>query len=119
MPAARRLLCSWMFTLVATPVAALERPSDPAACLRGLAALDAEGRVLFETPALLTGNAGIATAPLHPLERGGVRWSRLELRSPDGAPGTSVVAVSPRPERDLTLLRVETADGCVSDPVDA
>src|SRR5262245_61119248 len=92
MPAARirtLLMCACLAAGLASS-GTLASPAGPSACLRGLAALDAGGQVVFETVALLTGTPGVATAPLHPLERGGVRWSRLELRGTDGGPGAPV-----------------------------
>src|SRR5262245_48488130 len=68
---------------------------DPAGCDRRLVALDAGGRPVFETVALLSRRPGIAVAPLHPLERLGVRWDRLEVRSMDAGAGRQVIAASP------------------------
>jgi hypothetical protein len=93
---------------------ALAEPADPAGCLRGLVALDAGGQVVFETVALLTGAPGVAATPLHPLERGGVRWGRLELRPLSGGPGTPIAAVSTRPDQDLALVRVDATDACAA-----
>ena len=93
--------CLSAVTLLAASSAAAAAPADPAGCLRGLAAVDADGQVVFETVALLTGPPGVAAAPLHPLERGGVRWSRLILRPPGGGSGTPVDAVNLSPNQDL------------------
>src|SRR5207249_2325694 len=51
---------------------------------------------------------------LHPLERGGVRWSRLELRPADGGSGLPVASVSLRPDQDLALLRVDATLACAA-----
>src|SRR5882724_9439173 len=110
MPVARILMrsvlisCASVVALLATSSQVSATPADPAGCLRGLAALDANGQVVFETVALLTGRPGLAAAPLHPLERGGVRWSRLMLRPSVGGTGLPVDAVSVRPDQDLALL---------------
>jgi Tfp pilus assembly protein PilF len=110
--------CASLVVVLGTAGAVSATPADPAGCLRGLAALDARGQVVFETVALLTGRPGLAAAPLHPLERGGVRWSRLILRPPVGGTGLSVDAVSVRPDQDLALLRVDAAAVCAAAPPD-
>ncbi|HYV84634.1 MAG TPA: tetratricopeptide repeat protein [Patescibacteria group bacterium] len=106
--------CACALLLIASSGAARAETTDPSGCARGLAALDAGGQVVFETVALLTGRPGVAVAPLHALERGGVRWSRLELRPLTGGPGTPVAGVGTRPEQDLALLGVDATAGCAA-----
>jgi hypothetical protein len=124
MPVARTPLqivlhsCVVVAGLVATAGAAGASPADPGGCLRGLAALDAGGQVVFETVALLTERPGVAAAPLHPLERGGVRWTRLVLQPPGGGAGVPVDAVGLRPGQDLALLRVDSTAACAAAPPD-
>jgi Tfp pilus assembly protein PilF len=108
--------CAAVATLLAAADAVRAAPADPGGCLRGLAALDAGGQVVFETVALLTERPGVAAAPLHPLERGGVRWSRLVLEPPDGGAGVPVDAVGLRPDQDLALLRVDSTTACAAMP---
>ena len=122
MPVARSPLrivlgsCAVFAALAATAEAARATPATPAECLGRLAALDAGGQVVFETVALLTERPGVAAAPLHPLERGGVRWSRLVLQPPGGGAGMPVDAVGLRPDQDLALLRVDSTDACAAGP---
>ena len=110
--------CASLVALVGAVSVVSATPADPAGCRRGLAALDAGGQVVFETVALLTGRPGLAAAPLHPLERGGVRWSRLVLRPSLGGEGLPVEAVNPRPDQDLALLRVDAGAVCAAAPPD-
>ena len=110
--------CAAVAALLATANAVPAAPADPGGCLRGLAALDAGGQVVFETVALLTERPGVAAAPLHALERGGVRWSRLVLQPPGGGAGVPVDAVGLRPDQDLALLRVDSTAACVAAPPD-
>jgi hypothetical protein len=110
--------CASFVALVGAVGVVSATPADPAGCLRGLAALDAGGQVVFETVALLTGRPGLAAAPLHPLERGGVRWSRLVLRPSLGGEGLPVEAINPRPDQDLALLRVDAGAVCAAAPPD-
>jgi tetratricopeptide repeat protein len=63
---------------------------DSLPCVRTLRALDAAGRPLFQSPAVALAEPGRAALPLHPLERGGARWERLEITGP----GLSPVAVN-------------------------
>src|SRR5262249_23741101 len=83
--------------LLTSSAAAADAPGPagaghPAGCDRRLVALDAGGRPVFETVALLSRRPGIAVAPLHPLERLGVRWDHLEVRSMDAGAGRPVIA---------------------------
>ena len=61
-------------------------------CVRTLRALDAAGRPVFQSVAVALADKDLAALPLHPLERGGARWERLEIAGPD-ATTTAVVRV--------------------------
>jgi hypothetical protein len=64
-------------------------------CIRTLRALDAAGRPVFQSVAVALPEANLAALPLHPLERGGARWERLEIAGSDSTPTavTRVLAV--------------------------
>jgi tetratricopeptide repeat protein len=72
-------------------------PATPAviSCARDLEALDENGRPLFRSIAVALPRPGLAAAPLHPLERGGVRWQRLVIAGSgsDPEPVTGVAGV--------------------------
>jgi len=94
--------------------------SVPPACLVRLAARDGADRTLFETVAAATATPGLAVAPLHPLEKGGVRWRSLAILPADGAAsptmpsgwGVTTVASIAR-ERDQVTLEVPGLPACV------
>ena len=93
--------------------------SVPPACLVRLAARDGADRTLFETVAAATATPGLAVAPLHPLEKGGVRWRSLAILPAEGAAGdpagsgfdVSRVASIAR-ERDQVMLQVPGLPAC-------
>lgn len=92
--------------------------SVPPACLVRLAARDGADRTLFESVAAATATPGLAVAPLHPLERGGVRWRTLSILAEDAGGGSdaatwtvSTVASLDR-ERDEVLLQVPGLPAC-------
>jgi hypothetical protein len=89
--------------------------SVPPACLVRLAARDGADRIVFESVAAATATPGLAVAPLHPLERGGVQWRSLVLLRDDaGAPApwsVTKVATIDR-ERDQVLLQVPGLPAC-------
>jgi len=93
--------------------------SVPPACLVRLAARDGADRILFESVAAATATPGLAVAPLHPLERGGVRWHSLAILSDDGGGTTpasdswtvTTVASVDR-ERDEVRLAVPGLPAC-------
>lgn len=98
--------------LAAVPVSAAE---SPVSCALSLEALDASGRELFHVPAASAAVAGVALAPLEPLERGGVRWETLRLVAADGARFETVSLVERSPERDLASLRAPGLAACAAD----
>ena len=83
-----------------------------------LAARDGADRTLFETVAAATATPGLAVAPLHPLEKGGVRWRSLTILPADGAGPvplaawdvTSVASIAR--ERDQVLLQAPGLPAC-------
>jgi hypothetical protein len=83
-----------------------------------LAARDGADRTLFETVAAATATPGLAVAPLHPLEKGGVRWRSLTILPADGAgpvplPGWGVTSVlSIARERDQVMLQAPGLPAC-------
>jgi hypothetical protein len=91
--------------------------SVPPACLVRLAARDGNDRTLFESVAAATATPGLAVAPLHPLERGGVQWRSLTILKDDAgsdAPpqwGVTTVATIDR-ERDQVILQVPGLPAC-------
>ena len=91
--------------------------SVPPACLVRLAARDGADRTLFETVAAATATPGLAVAPLHPLERGGVRWRSLAILPADSSAqpvpswGVTSVAAITR-ERDQVTLEVPGLPAC-------
>jgi len=91
--------------------------SVPPACLVRLAARDGNDRTLFESVAAATATPGLAVAPLHPLERGGVRWHSLAILRDDGGAGpasgwtVTTVATVDR-ERDEVLLQAPGLPAC-------
>lgn len=95
--------------------------SVPPACLVRLAARDGADRTLFESVAAATATPGLAVAPLHPLERGGVRWRSLAILGDDGggtaaaSPEWTVTTVASLDrERDEVLLSVPGLPACSS-----
>jgi hypothetical protein len=119
MPAARgivvvggALLCAGAG--LAAPAAAVAGTSDVGAaeCVRVLAAVDGGGHDLFRTVALALDRPGVAAAPLDPLERSGVRWERLEVRTEPAAGGMAVDAATVEPASNLVLLRVPGLAAC-------
>lgn len=99
--------------------------SVPPACLVRLAARDGADRTLFETVAAATAIPGLAVAPLHPLERGGVRWRSLAVLPADDAASqpaaswevTTVASITR--ERDQVTLEVPGLPACGPGPVGA
>jgi hypothetical protein len=84
-----------------------------------LAARDGADRTLFESVAAATATPGLAVAPLHPLERGGVRWRSLAILRDDGggtaaaSPEWTVTTVASLDrERDEVLLSVPGLPAC-------
>jgi hypothetical protein len=91
--------------------------SVPPACLVRLVAKDASDRTLFESVAAATATPGLAVAPLHPLERGGVQWRSLDILKDDAGSGApppwdvTAVATIDR-DRDQVLLQVPDLPAC-------
>jgi TolA-binding protein len=91
--------------------------SVPPACLVRLVARDESDRTLFESVAAATATPGLAVAPLHPLERGGVQWRSLAILRDDAGTGTppswGVIAVeSLDRDRDQVLLQAPGLPPC-------
>ena len=91
--------------------------SVPPACLVRLVARDESDRTLFESVAAATATPGLAVAPLHPLERGGVQWRSLDIVRDDAGSGAAPhwdvtqVATIDR-DRDQVLLQAPGLPAC-------
>jgi len=91
--------------------------SVPPACLVRLVARDESDRTLFESVAAATATPGLAVAPLHPLERGGVQWRSLAILRDDagtGAPPSWSVTAARLidRDRDQVLLQAPGLPAC-------
>jgi len=94
--------------------AALADTTAPATlpCVRTLRAFDAAGRPVFQTVAVALGIGDRAALPLHPLERGGARWERLEIAGADAPPATVVRLVGVDVEANLAIVEVPGLAAC-------
>ena len=92
-------------------------PGPP--CRLVLTGQDAAGQTIFRTVALPLAGSGLVAAPLHVLERGGVRWERLMVGM-EGMPdqdATKIVSVAALdPAGDFAYLEAPGLPGCALEP---
>jgi len=81
-------------------------------CVRTLRALDATGRPVFQTVAVALADRDLAALPLHPLERGGARWERLEIAGNDVAPIAVARVISVDAAANLAVVEVPGLAAC-------
>lgn len=85
-------------------------------CVRTLRALDAAGRPLFQSVAVALAEADRAALPLHPLERGGARWERLEIAGPDAATSAVARVITVDPAANLAVVEAPGLAACDARP---